>query len=157
MVICKAPLTGGYSEAPSAWQAGECGLFCRGAKSVADIDTVGPKSLLFDIFTMLPLLFLPPRGAKLHCQLRWGTWPDLPPWIRHWLISNYWLTKFRAVMWLVNYNLCVKYYRHTMHVYRHTTKICTKQKPHEVDRAWPFMARLRIASYAQWSRGFCIF
>src|SRR6218665_1763319 len=26
---------------------------------------------------MLSLLFLSPRAAKLHCQLRW--WPDLPP------------------------------------------------------------------------------
>jgi len=26
MVICKAPLTGGYSEALSAWQAGEISL-----------------------------------------------------------------------------------------------------------------------------------
>src|SRR6218665_3641134 len=32
---------------------------------------------------MLSLLFLPLRGAKLHCHLRWGPWPDLPPWIRH--------------------------------------------------------------------------
>src|SRR6218665_3759999 len=30
-----------------------------GAKSVADIDTGGPKSLHFDKFTMLSLLFLP--------------------------------------------------------------------------------------------------
>src|SRR6218665_1618932 len=36
-----------------------------GAKSVADIDTGGgPKSLHFDKFTMLSLLFLPPRGGQ---------------------------------------------------------------------------------------------
>src|SRR6218665_2180548 len=23
--------------------------------------------------------FCPQGGAKLHCQLRWGPWPDLPP------------------------------------------------------------------------------
>src|SRR6218665_2282109 len=40
----------------------------------------GPKSLHLHKFTILPLLLLPPRGAKLHCQLRWGgSWPDLPP------------------------------------------------------------------------------
>src|SRR6218665_2892116 len=46
-------------------------VFVRGgAKFVADIDTgEGPKSLHFDKFTMLSLLFLPPKGAKLHCQL----------------------------------------------------------------------------------------
>src|SRR6218665_2025505 len=45
-------------------------FFRRGVKSVADIDTGGEaKSLHFDKFTMLSLglLFLPPRGAKLHC------------------------------------------------------------------------------------------
>src|SRR6218665_4159458 len=39
-------------------------FFHRGAKSAADIDTEGPKSLLFNKITILPLLFL----AKLHCQ-----------------------------------------------------------------------------------------
>jgi len=54
-------------------------FFRGGAKSVADIDTGGPRSLLFDKFKMLSLLFLPPRGAKLQWQLRWVPWPDLPP------------------------------------------------------------------------------
>jgi len=54
-------------------------FFCRGAKSVRQIDQEGPKSLLFNKFTVLSLLFLPSRGAKLHCQFRWGPWPDLPP------------------------------------------------------------------------------
>jgi len=47
------------------------GIFRRGSKSVADINTGSPKALLFDIFTVLSLLFLPPRGGKLHWQLRW--------------------------------------------------------------------------------------
>src|SRR6218665_3093981 len=59
-------------------------FFHKGAKSVADIATRGPKSLLFNKITILPLLFLSQREAKLHCQFRWGAWPDLPPWIRHW-------------------------------------------------------------------------
>src|SRR6218665_2217173 len=51
-----------------------------GAKSVADIDTGGgPKSLHFDKFAMLSLLFLPPREAKLHSQLRWGAMVGFPP------------------------------------------------------------------------------
>src|SRR6218665_2966897 len=47
-------------------------FFVGRAKSVAVIDMGGPKSLLYDKFTMLSLLFQPPRGAKLHCQLRMG-------------------------------------------------------------------------------------
>src|SRR6218665_398438 len=40
---------------------------------------------------MLLLLFLPPRGAKLHCQLRWEAMAGFaPPWIRHWLESINW-------------------------------------------------------------------
>src|SRR6218665_3949940 len=54
-------------------------FFHRGAKSAADIDTGGPKSLLFNKITILPLIFLSWRVAKLHCQFRWGAWPDLPP------------------------------------------------------------------------------
>jgi len=61
-------------------------FFRRGAKSVANVDKGGPKSLLFHKYTMLPLRFLPPRGAKLHCQLRWGAMagfvPLDPPLIR---------------------------------------------------------------------------
>src|SRR6218665_2888118 len=38
-----------------------------------------PKSLHFDKFTILSLLFLPPRGAKLHSQLRWGTMAGFAP------------------------------------------------------------------------------
>ena len=52
-----------------------------GAKSVANIDR-GPKSLHFAKFTMLSF-FLPPRGTKLHCQLRWGAMAGLAPWILH--------------------------------------------------------------------------
>src|SRR6218665_408690 len=54
-------------------------FFRGGAKSVADIDKGGPKPLLFHEFTVLSLLFLPSRGAKLHFQLRWGPWPDWLP------------------------------------------------------------------------------
>jgi len=55
------------------------GIFRRGgAKSVADIDTGGSKALLFDIFTVLSLLFLLP-GGKLHCQLRWGAMAGYAP------------------------------------------------------------------------------
>src|SRR6218665_985771 len=43
-----------------------------GAKSAADIDRWGPNSLLFNKITIPPLLFLSRRGAKLHCQFRWG-------------------------------------------------------------------------------------
>jgi len=39
----------------------------------------GPKSLLLGKFTILSLLFLPPRGAKLHCQLRWGAMAGFAP------------------------------------------------------------------------------
>jgi len=55
-----------------------------GAKSVADIDTGGPKSLLFDIFTMLSLLFLSIEGGQTPLPTSMGgPWPDLPPWIHH--------------------------------------------------------------------------
>src|SRR6218665_1873459 len=48
-------------------------FYIGGAKSVADIPTGGgPKSLLFSKITILPLPFLSQRGAKLHCQFRWG-------------------------------------------------------------------------------------
>src|SRR6218665_226754 len=58
----------------------ECGIFRRGAKSVADIDTGGPKSLLFDKFTVLSLLFLPSRGGPNSiANFDGGPWPDLPP------------------------------------------------------------------------------
>jgi len=51
-----------------------------GAKSVANIDTRGPKSLLFDIFTVLPLLFLTPKGGQTPLPTSMGgPWPDLPP------------------------------------------------------------------------------
>src|SRR6218665_3503493 len=41
-------------------------------------------------FTILPFLFLPPRGAKLHCQLRLGGYVRIcPPWIRHWHHQRY--------------------------------------------------------------------
>jgi len=46
--------------------------YIGGAKSVADIATGGPNSLLFHKITILPLLFLSRRGAKLHCQFQWG-------------------------------------------------------------------------------------
>ena len=59
-----------------------CGIFRTGAKSVADIDTGEPKFLLFDIFTVLSLLFLP-RGPNSIANFDGGPWPDLPPWIRH--------------------------------------------------------------------------
>src|SRR6218665_4187939 len=39
------------------------GIFRRASKSVADINTGSPKALLFDIFTVLSFLFLPPRGG----------------------------------------------------------------------------------------------
>ncbi len=60
-----------------------------GGKSVADIDT-GAKSLHFDKFTMLSLLFLPPRGPNSIANFDGGPWPDLPPpWIRHCLCLIY--------------------------------------------------------------------
>src|SRR6218665_1962586 len=50
-----------------------------GTNSVADVDKGGPKSLLFDKFTMLSLRFLPPRGAKLHWQFQWGAMVGFAP------------------------------------------------------------------------------
>jgi len=47
-------------------------FFRSGAKSIADVNRGGAKSLLFNKFTVLSLRFLPPRGGKLHWQLRLG-------------------------------------------------------------------------------------
>src|SRR6218665_861157 len=38
---------------------------------MAKIDNGGAKTLNFGKITLLSLFFLPPRGSKLHCQLRW--------------------------------------------------------------------------------------
>src|SRR6218665_1048918 len=38
----------------------------------------GPKSLLLGKFTMLSLLFLPPRGAQTPLPTSMGGWPDSP-------------------------------------------------------------------------------
>src|SRR6218665_3901112 len=57
------------------------GYFFRrgGGKFLPDIVTGGPIFLHFNKCKMLSLLFLSPRGeSKLHCQLRWGPWPDSP-------------------------------------------------------------------------------
>src|SRR6218665_2055067 len=51
----------------------------RGGKSVADIDTGGPKSLHFDKLTLLSLLFLPRGGPNSIANFDEGAWPDLPP------------------------------------------------------------------------------
>src|SRR6218665_1135686 len=56
-----------------------CYFSVGGTKSVADIDTGGPKSLHFHKFTMLSLLFLLPRGAKLHGKVRWGAMAGFAP------------------------------------------------------------------------------
>src|SRR6218665_211079 len=57
-----------------------CFFSVGGAKFVADIDTgEGPKSLHFDKFTMLSLLFLPSRGPNSIANFDGGPCPDLPP------------------------------------------------------------------------------
>src|SRR6218665_4157060 len=54
------------------------------AKSVADIDTGGPISLLFDIFTMLSLLFLSIEGGQTPLPTSMGGHGRIcPPWIHH--------------------------------------------------------------------------
>ena len=60
-------------------------FFCGGGQ-IRSQHRYGAKSLLFNKITMLPSLFLPQRGAKLHCQLRWGSHGRIcrHPWIRHW-------------------------------------------------------------------------
>src|SRR6218665_2532175 len=50
-----------------------------GAKSVADSDTGGPKSLLLAKFTMLSLLFLPRRGANSIANFDGGHGRICPP------------------------------------------------------------------------------
>jgi len=43
---------------------------------------MGSKTLHLRKFTLQALFFLPPRGAKLHCQIDAGPWPDWPTlWI----------------------------------------------------------------------------
>src|SRR6218665_3089499 len=62
----------------------QCGIFHRGAKSVADIGMAGQNPYFSTYSQFISLLFLPPRGAKLHCQLRWGGHGRIcPPWISH--------------------------------------------------------------------------
>src|SRR6218665_3105557 len=58
--------------------------FSMGGPNPQPTSIGGPNSLLFNKITLLPLLFLSRRGAKLHCQFRWGGRGRIcPPWIRH--------------------------------------------------------------------------
>ena len=60
------------------------GIFPWGGKSVADIATGGPKSLLFNKITILPLLFLSQRGGQTPFPISMGGHGRIcPPWIRH--------------------------------------------------------------------------
>src|SRR6218665_717645 len=53
-------------------------LLRRGGQNPWPTSKVGSKTLDFGKCKLLTLLFLPPRGAKLRCQIRWGPWPDFP-------------------------------------------------------------------------------
>ena len=71
-------------------------FFRTGAKSIADSDTEGPKSLLLGKFTMLSLLFLPPMGAMAGFA---------PLWIRHCLRET---VPMKASRRIINYICEVK-------------------------------------------------
>ena len=54
-------------------------FFHRGDRSVADIDTGGPNSLTFQQNHNTTIAFSVPKGAKLHCQFRWGAMAGFAP------------------------------------------------------------------------------
>ena len=56
-----------------------CWFSVGGPNSVAHINQEGQKSLNSHKFTILSLLFLPPRGPNSIANFEGGPWPDLPP------------------------------------------------------------------------------